>query len=78
VGQVNLVNDESWRAAWQVVRHFHDRLDDDELVEAFHAVRAVIAAALTRCLERSDRELGRLARGIAPPATPSASSSLAV
>ncbi len=69
MGQANLVNDEAWRAARQVVRHFHARLDDDELVEAFHAVRAILAAALTRALDRRDRERRRVG-GDPPPGRP--------
>ena len=60
MGQVNWIHDESWRAAKLVVNHFESRFDDDELLEAFHAVREVIAECLRRTLERRERELRRL------------------
>ena len=60
MGQVNWIHDESWRAAKLVVNHFETRLDDAELLEAFHAVRDVIAECLRRTLERRERELRRL------------------
>ena len=62
VGQVNWIHDESWRAAKLVVNQFETRLDDAERLEAFHAVRDVIAECLRRTLERRDRELRRLAK----------------
>ena len=62
VGQVNVIHDESWRAAKLVVNHFESRLDDAELLEAFHAVREMVAECLRRTLERSERELRRLTK----------------
>ena len=61
MGQINLIHNESWRAARLVVNHF-EPLGDAELVEAFHAVREVIAEALRRTLERRERELQRLGK----------------
>ena len=66
MGRVNLIHDESWRAAKLVVNHFESRLDDAELLEAFHAVRKLIAECLRRSLERHERELHRLAKKPAP------------
>ncbi len=66
MGQVNLIHDESWRAAKLVVNHFASRLDDAELLEAFHAVRTLIAECLRRSLEQRERELHRLAKKSAP------------
>ena len=60
MGRVNLIHDEAWRAARLVVSHFHPRLDDAELVEAFHRVREVIADAMRRLHERSVREASRI------------------
>ena len=62
MGQVNLIHDESWQAAKLVVNHFETRFDDAELLEAFHAVREMIAECLRRTLERRERELRRLAK----------------
>lgn len=62
MGQVNLIHDESWRAARLVVNHFETRLDDAELLEAFRAVQEVITESLRRTLERRERELRRLAK----------------
>ena len=60
MGQVNLIHDESWRAAKLVVNHFEARLDDAELLDAFHAIQQLIAECLQRTLERRQRELQRL------------------
>lgn len=60
MGQVHLIHDESWRIAKLVVNRFESRLDDAELLEAFHAVREMIATGLRRTLERRERELARL------------------
>ena len=62
MGQINLIHDESWRAARLVVNHFEKKFDDAELVEAFHAIREIIAESLRRTLEIRDRELHRLAK----------------
>lgn len=62
MGQINLIHDESWRAAKLVVNHFESRLDDAELLEAFHAVREMIAECLRRTIERRERELRRLTK----------------
>ena len=62
MGRINLIHDESWRAAKLVVNHFETRLDDAELMEAFHAVREVIAESLRRTLELRERELRRLTK----------------
>ena len=64
MGMLNLVHEESWRTAKLVVNHFEVRLDDEEIVVAFHAVREIIAESLRRCLERHDRELTRLAKNV--------------
>ena len=61
MGKVSLIHDESWRAARLVVNHFEKHVDDEELLEAFHAVRLLIAESLRRCLDRSLRERQRLA-----------------
>ena len=66
MGQVNLIHDESWRAAKLVVNHFESRLDDAELLEAFLAVRKLIAECLRRSLEHRERELHRLAKKPSP------------
>ena len=66
MGQVNLIHDESWRAARLVVNHLGKHLDDAELLEAFHAVREMIAESLRRTLEHRERELHRLAKKPAP------------
>ena len=66
MGQVNLIHDESWRAAKLVVNHFESRLDDAELLVAFHAVRELIADCLRRSHEHRERELHRLAKKSAP------------
>lgn len=60
MGRVNLTHDEAWRAARLVVSRFHPRLTDEELPEAFHAVREVIADGMRRLLARADREASRL------------------
>jgi len=62
MGMLNLVHEESWRTAQLVVNHFEVRLDDEEIVVAFHAVREIIADSLRRCLERHERELTRLVK----------------
>ena len=62
MGQINLIHDESWRAARLVVNHLGKHFDDAELLEAFHAVRETIAESLRRTLERRERELDRLAK----------------
>ena len=62
MGRVNLIHDESWRAAKLVVNHFESRLDDAELLDAFHAVREMIAECLRRTIERRERELRRLTK----------------
>jgi hypothetical protein len=66
MGQINLIHDESWRAARLVVNHFHSRLEDGEVPEAFHVVREIVAETLRRLLERTNREAHRL-RGYVPP-----------
>ena len=62
MGEINLIHDESWRAARLVVNHFESRLDDAEIVESFHVVREIVAVTLQRFLERRERELHRLAK----------------
>ena len=66
MGQINLIHDESWRAARLVVNHLGKNLDDAELLDVFHAVREMIAESLRRILERRERELHRLAQQPAP------------
>ena len=48
-------------AARLVATRFEKKFDDAELLEAFHAIREIIAESLWRTLERRDRELHRLA-----------------
>ncbi|MFO0936211.1 MAG: hypothetical protein U0798_06825 [Gemmataceae bacterium] len=62
MGQINLIHDESWRAARLVVNHFEARLEDDELTESFHVVREIVVEAMRRFLERHEREMHRLAK----------------
>jgi hypothetical protein len=62
MGQINLIHDESWRAARLVVNHFEARLEDAELTESFHVIRGIMAEAMKRFLERHERELHRLAK----------------
>ena len=63
MGQINLIHDESWRAARLVVNHF-EPLGDAELVEAFHTIRGIIAESIRRSFERSERERQRLGKTI--------------
>jgi len=60
MGIVNLIHDESWRAARLVVGRFRDELDDEEIVAQFEAFRAIVADAMRRLIERRNRELQRL------------------
>jgi hypothetical protein len=60
MGQINLICDESWRAARLVAKRLESHLDDAELVEAVHVVRAIVAESMRRLLERTRREDQRL------------------
>jgi len=62
MGQIHWIHDESWRAARLVATRFEKKFDDAELMEAFHAIREIIAESLRRTLESRDRELHRLAK----------------
>ena len=62
MGSTYLLHDESWRAARLVVKEFASRLDEEELVPAFHLVRELIAGAMERYLERHLRDCHRLAK----------------
>lgn len=60
MGQINLICDESWRAPRLVAKRLESRLDDAELVEVVHVVRAIVAESMRRLLERTHREESRL------------------
>jgi len=56
MGKINLLHDESYRAARLVVRHFEQRLSDEELRDALFAVQAMISDGMLRLLEQVRRE----------------------
>jgi hypothetical protein len=62
MGQIQIIHDESWRAARLVVKRFETRLDDAELMEAFSAVKDLVAESIRRAFERRGLELRWLAK----------------
>lgn len=67
MGHINLIHDESWRAARLVVNHFHTRLEDDELPASFLVVCEIVAEAMRRFHKRHNRELKRLVKKVPTP-----------
>jgi hypothetical protein len=71
MSQANLINEEAWRAAWRIVKEIESRFDDRELVETFNYIRAVVANAVLRVIERKQWEENRLNPLARTPATKS-------
>lgn len=62
MGKIRSIHDESWRAARLVVNRFAAKLDDEELIASFHAVREIIAESMRRSFERREQEQQRLGK----------------
>ena len=60
MGAINLIHEESWRAARLIVSQCREEVDDEEIVALFNAVQEIVTDAMQQLLERLDRELKRL------------------